>query len=249
MAIAEDMLLSTAQRVAVALDDHPALFRTATLPLRALRQPFRRREIDTYMAAHEVRRLAIGCQHFTRDGWLCADYVSVKRGVVFMDATKRFPLPTASFDFVHCEHMIEHVPYEAAAHMLAECKRILRDGGVLRIATPNLRRIAQLLADQLDPTSAAYVHWSNSTFEPQIGSRAMTNPCFVVNRMMRKWGHTFVYDDVTLRALLADVGFTEITEQQPGVSRHDDLVGVEQHQEMIGDAFNEIETMVLEATA
>ena len=64
--------------------------------------------------------------------------------VVYMDATEPFPLPSQSFDAVHCEHVIEHVAYEAGMTMLRECRRVLRPGGVLRIAEMGRQHAQQL---------------------------------------------------------------------------------------------------------
>ncbi|MFN2165035.1 MAG: class I SAM-dependent methyltransferase, partial [Anaerolineae bacterium] len=49
-----------------------------------------------------------------------------RRAFLAADAT-RLPLPGASFDFVFCASLIEHVPDAAA--LLAELYRVLRPGG------------------------------------------------------------------------------------------------------------------------
>ncbi len=166
-----------------------------------------------------------------------------------MDATKPFPLPTGSFDRIVCEHMIEHLDLRGARAMLAECLRVLRPGGVLRVATPNLERLISVFEHcDTDEESREYVTFMNST-NPYIPETDRGNPAYMLNRMVRDWGHQFLYDESTLRRLLIEEGFTNIVRSEVGQSRHSDLNGVERHQEEIGDGHNELETMVLEASA
>ena len=133
---------------------------------------------------------------------------------------------------------------------MSECRRILRADGVIRIATPDLARVVQdtYLQDEADQKSRDYVAHMNST-NPDIPDRDRSNPVYAVNRIVRDWGHTFLYDERTLTQLLLEEGFSEIVRSTPGHSEHPELVGVERHQEEIGEDLNDFETMVLEAVA
>jgi len=74
-------------------------------------------------------------------------------------------------------------------------------------------------------------------------------PGFVINQFMRAWGHSFIYDNATLPDLLTAAGFVNVTEREPGESDDPNLRGLEHHQENFPDpAFNDIETMVFEAS-
>ena len=61
--------------------------------------------------------------------------------------TKRFPFPEQSVDYFHTEHMIEHVPLSSAQFVMNECYRTLKPGGKIRIATPDIMKLARLLLD------------------------------------------------------------------------------------------------------
>jgi hypothetical protein len=37
------------------------------------------------------------------------------------------------------------------------------------------------------------------------------NETFVINNFVRDWGHTFIYDEKTLRGAMTSVGFAQIT--------------------------------------
>ncbi len=238
------------QRIGGRLQRYPTAYQAATLGLQALGRARRRRQIANYLSTHERRYLRVGSGSHTDPGWLSVDLVPVSLGVVFMDVTKTFPLPTDSFDAVQCEHVIEHLPYAAGQVMLAEIHRVLRPGATLRIATPNLDLVARLIrGGEDDPALAAYVEQSNRRYGSPDELTEVANPAFTANRLARNWGHTFLYDEATLRGALLSTGFSEIATATPGESSHPELRGVDRHEQEIGPENNELETLALEATA
>ncbi len=116
----------------------PFVWKIAALGLRAVSQPRRARQIEGYLLSSDVRRLRFGSGRHIDVAWLSADLIPLSRKIVYMDARKPLPLPSDSFDFIVCEHMIEHVDLPSARSLLSEFARVLRQGGVLRIATPDL---------------------------------------------------------------------------------------------------------------
>jgi predicted SAM-dependent methyltransferase len=173
-----------------------------------------------YLASHEVKKLQIGASGRLLDGWLNTD-LDGWPGVMQMDATKPFPFADGTFDFVFAEHMIEHVPYEGAMFMLAECRRVLRQGGKLRIVAPDLEKLARLYANANDQ---GYVAWFCKTFVPQDRPQTVGS---VLNAHFSMWGHQFLYDETLLADAMAKAGFTAITRQEVGESAYDELRGIE----------------------
>lgn len=210
----------------------------------------RDRQIGRYLSEHPTERyLRIGAGSHADRGWLAADLVPEHLNIAYMDNTKPFPLPSRSFDVIVCEHMIEHVPYAAGMKVLSECSRVLKVGGVLRIATPNMTSLCHLIdSSTLDEVSAEYIEWSNTRFGEELEPKHKSNPVFVINRVMRSWGHTFLYDEPTLTEALIHAGFETVVRVAPNRSEHPALVDVDRHGEEIGERFNEIESLVLEAT-
>ena len=238
------------QRIGAALQRHPLAYSAAATAVKLVGLMRRGRQVDAYLGGTEQRYLRIGSGRHTDPGWLAVDLVPVARGVVFMDATKPMPLPTGGFEAVQCEHVIEHVSYDDGQKMLRESHRVLRPGGVLRIATPNLDLVRRLLTPgDPDPRLAAYVEWSNRTFGTTAERRDLLNPAFTANRLVRRWGHVFLYDERTLRGALEATGFSEIIRVRPGESAHEALRGVDRHHEEIGVDANDLETLAFEAIA
>lgn len=205
----------------------------------------RARRIDVYLRTQPVRKLQLGTGSNPYEGWLNTDIEDYKREnqVVYLDVRKRFPLPDASFDVVFSEHMIEHLTYAEGLHCLSECHRVLRRGGRVRVATPSLRRVARLYDENLTELQQRYLRWSADVF---IQDADVPLPGFVVNNMLRNFGHQFVYDEQTLRHALELTGFVDVKEWSVGESDDPMLVGLERHMRSAAE-FNAYETLVLEA--
>jgi predicted SAM-dependent methyltransferase len=200
--------------------------------------------IDAYLRGHSVRRLHLGAGENVLPGWLNTDASGWRpEDVVYLDARKPFPLPDTSFDAVFSEHMLEHLTYLEGQACLRECRRVLRPGGRIRIATPALDRLAGLYDEEPTEVQRRYVHWAIDTLGADGGAYL---PGFVVNNFVRAWGHRFIYDEQTLRHALASAGFVDIERREVGESGDPELAGLERH---LAEApeFNEYETLVLEA--
>lgn len=200
--------------------------------------------IDAYLRSHTPGKLQIGSGPHLLPGWLNTDYEPVSDESVFMDATRTFPLPDQAFTHVFSEHMIEHISYEQGLFMLRESFRVLKPGGKIRLATPNLKNIIDLSGPEKSEVQKRYLDWAMTHFWPNIASR---NACFVINNFMRNWGHLFVYDAPTLRFSLEQAGFADVREYPPGTSEEPAFLGLECHGKQIGEENNQFETMVLEA--
>lgn len=178
-----------------------------------------------YSEFHGVRKLNIGCNIDVLDNWFNVDSQPFYPGQYFMDATARFPFPTASFDFVRSEHMIEHVPYPAGVGMLLECHRVMRPGGFIRIATPDLKKLVKLYDAPLSATQCAYIdtvlrRWCGDYQSSEIG--------VVINNIFQ-FGHQFIYDSGTLGEALRKAGFAAIAQCEPGYSDQIPFKGVDSH--------------------
>jgi predicted SAM-dependent methyltransferase len=214
----------------------------------------RRSAIRRYLDGHEIKKLQLGTGTLPTPGWLNTDLdptlgrtvTADGPPVIFLDVTRRFPFLDATFDYAAAEHLIEHLHYDAGRRMLAECARVLRPGGRIRIATPDLERLLNLYEQRhrLSSEQEAYIRWTADMWlEPDRASVA-----FVINNAFHAWGHQFLFDEDTLRATLAEVGFTAIDRFAVRESDDAHLQGLETHGCACGnEAMVAFETMVLEA--
>ena len=98
-----------------------------------------------------IRLLNLGCGDTHHPEWVNLDADPSGEDVVACDLRKRLPFEAGSFDAVYASHVLEHLHRPQAKAMLSECFRVLRSGGVLRIAVPDLERIARLYLESIGP--------------------------------------------------------------------------------------------------
>jgi predicted SAM-dependent methyltransferase len=171
------------------------------------RRVFPRNLAGDYFIKYGVKKLQIGSGINHYEGWLNTDYDAGIPGVLQMDATKVFPFEDKVFDFIFCQHMIEHISYQDGQFMLKECLRVLKPGGKVRISTPNLAMVCGLYTTPPTELQMSYMDWSKSTWVPNAPK---ATPAFVINNFFRNWGHQFIYDKETLREAIERVGFREV---------------------------------------
>lgn len=95
------------------------------------------------MQMENKKYLNLGCGlRFLRD-WVNVDFVSTGPDVIAHNLLKGIPFPDNSFDVVYHSHILEHFSKEHASIFIKECFRVLRPGGILRVAVPDLERIVK----------------------------------------------------------------------------------------------------------
>lgn len=183
---------------------HPNIVRAHRLRRALFRSDLRLR--NEYLRNTTSPKLQIGGGWSLFEGWLNTDIETIP-GVMWMDATQRFPFGDETFQYVYSEHMIEHVPYGKGERLLRECYRVMRRGGAIRIITPDLSAIIRLYDPELSAEQKRYMQWFCQTFVPERTPSAAS----AINTMFRSWGHQFIYDEQTLAGSMRSAGFNSIT--------------------------------------
>lgn len=203
-----------------------------------------RKDIKAYLKRSPAfKGLHIGCQHHPKPDWLNVDILPAQKDIVYMDATKPFILQPDSFDYVYSEHMIEHINYSDGYKMLCESYKVLKINGSIRISTPDLAFLLTLNTGDNRLVKDRYIA-SYKKFYPGSDS---SNFCKVFNVFVREWGHLFIYDEQTLSDSLSRAGFKNIRRHAVGESDIKMFHNIENHGNEIGDDFNRLESLVLEA--
>ncbi len=200
--------------------------------------------ISSYFNQNEIRKLHIGAQGHSLPDWLNTDIAPKAPEVAFMDASERFPLEDEVIDYIFTEHMIEHIRFEDADFMLSECYRVMKAGGRIRIATPNLESLQRLMMQEEDPDCRSYMEHYHTRFFPED---LPAEPVFTVNKLFYGFHHRFIHDPKSLKYLLEKNGFVDFSVESIGKSSCAELNGLEQHAAEIGERNNQFETLVVEA--
>ena len=94
--------------------------------------------------------LNLGCGHRYHPEWTNYDLVSHSSAVIAHDLSSGIPQQDASCGVVYHSHVLEHLRRSQALPFLRECARVLKPGGVLRIAVPDLEQICRGYLNALD---------------------------------------------------------------------------------------------------
>jgi SAM-dependent methyltransferase len=63
--------------------------------------------------------------------------------IVLHDLRRPLPWPPGSVEAVYTSHTVEHLSREQGQHLFAECRRVLKPGGVLRVVVPDLKHVVE----------------------------------------------------------------------------------------------------------
>jgi predicted SAM-dependent methyltransferase len=89
------------------------------------------------------RYLNLGCGNRYCTDWINIDFSASGKSVISHDLRSGIPLDDESVEFIYHSHLLEHFAKLEAQSFLRECHRVLSKEGVIRIAVPDLERIAR----------------------------------------------------------------------------------------------------------
>lgn len=168
-------------------------------------------------------KLNIGCGTDYKEGWINVDNNSdenIEDGKLDLDWDLRNPLPFAdnSIDYVFNEHFFEHLSVEEAQPVMQDLMRVLKPGGVMRIAMPDLEWVVDNYINQpveTDPVIKKY------------NLEGVKTKAEWINMSFRWWGHKWLYDWEELQRRLSESGFDNVKRCKLRESEHEALCGLE----------------------
>lgn len=170
-------------------------------------------------------KLNVGCGTDYKKGWVNIDNNSddnIEKLDVNFDLRKPLPYKDGTVDFIFNEHFIEHLTIEESQKSIKDFMRVLKKGGVLRIAMPDLEGAIALYQDP---------DWQKKPFIKRFDLQFVKTKAELLNMSFNWWGHKWLYDWEELERRLDDAGFTNINKCSWGKSSHKDLEGLETRDE------------------
>jgi predicted SAM-dependent methyltransferase len=148
--------------------------------------------------------LNVGCGTDYKEGWVNIDNNSdnnIEKLDLNWDLRNSLPYKKNSVDFIFNEHLIEHLTVEEAKVVVKDLIRVLKKGGVLRIATPNLKEVV----DQ-------YLHLPISKDQTikRFKLTYIKTKAERINIAFREWGHKWLYDAEEMERRLREAGCKNI---------------------------------------
>lgn len=172
-------------------------------------------------------KLNIGCGTDYKEDWVNVDNNSdenIERLDLNWDMRNPLPFEENSVDYVFNEHFLEHLTVEEGQVVIKDLMRVLKPGGVLRIAVPDLEVVVnKYLKNNLteDPTIKKFdLTWIKTRAE-------------FINVSFRWWGHKWLYDFEELKRRIEEAGFLKIERCELGKSSHPALNNLEIREESL----------------
>jgi predicted SAM-dependent methyltransferase len=157
-----------------------------------------------------------------------------------LDICGPLPFGDGCVDWVYAEHLIEHVPLPAAVGWLAEVRRILAPGGLVRLTTPDLHRYAE---DYVSDRGFFSKH-RRRLGVMGVGPPMPQRRAFMFNQLFYLYGHRWIYDVDELRHVLSRAGFEPSTVRVCGFRQ-----GARPDVADLDTTFRRDETLYVEASA
>jgi predicted SAM-dependent methyltransferase len=185
------------------------------------------RSSHPYINNIDCIKLHLGCGTVYKDGWINIDNNqdnNIQKLDLNWDLLKPLPFHDNSVDFIFNEHFLEHLTVEDGISAIKDFFRVLKPGGVMRIAMPNLEETIHTYMDEnWKENSKAFLEKFGLTF---IQTRAER-----INIGFRWWGHQWLYDYEELERRLKEAGCEKIKRCPIFESEHDALKNLETRNE------------------
>jgi len=132
--------------------------------------------------------------------------------VLRLDLRKRLPFPNEHFVAIYSSHTFEHLFRDEALVLAKECYRVLRAGGVCRIVMLDLADAVQKYLQKSSQRNGADCAADQFMDELGVHSRARKSGLLgLYHSSLGYHQHKWRYDANSLKQLLSDAGFSDVT--------------------------------------
>jgi SAM-dependent methyltransferase len=156
-------------------------------------------------------------------------FAAMGDNVLRHDLAKGIPAASGTIDAVYHSHLLEHLDRDVAPQFLLEVKRVLKPGGIHRIVVPDFERLCSeylthVGACDRDPSNVAEAQahdgYIGAVIEQSVRrgafasrqhprTRRMVEDFLIGDARRRGETHQWMYDRISLAALLTQLGYRE----------------------------------------
>jgi predicted SAM-dependent methyltransferase len=165
-----------------------------------------------------IDKLNIGCGDNLIKGWLNIKltrynygFIKIKNEVKILNFDMRFKLPLASnqIRYIYASHFIEHLTFEEGNSLLKECYTNMKKGGIIRLTCPDMELWIKKY------------HQNNKSFFKKYHKLALKDKKDIIKTkgeilmsQVHGFGHKWNYDFESLKHVLEDAGFKNVTRKK-----------------------------------
>lgn len=160
-----------------------------------------------------------------KEGWHTLDHkITEGSETSIMGDASDIPVESCSCETIFTSHMFEHIPHIKLESIIIEFNRVLEKDGILRILTPDLKKIAKAYA-KTDEEFFKKAKEEDGSIRTDLGYGGMFMNFVVspgqdtalLNRELTKfisgYAHIYLYDFEMLEILLKRCGFYSISQR------------------------------------
>lgn len=166
----------------------------------------------------KLLKFCLGRQSFLSSQW--------NPKILFHDFRNPLPYETGTVDVIYTSHLLEHLYKSEQDYFIAECKRVLKSNGVIRIVVPDLNYIVKEYVHCLQKGKAAETLNRMMCSHPDAPYQGN-----FIYRIMKRINsfqeHRWMHDAESLTSLLEHHQFRRITVSSPLNSEIDQIEEIE----------------------
>lgn len=88
-----------------------------------------------------MKLINLGCGNNFHDEWINIDLLANNEKIISCNLLNGIPFPDNDIDVVFNSHLLEHFSKKQGEIFIKECFRVLKPGGIIRVAVPDLEQI------------------------------------------------------------------------------------------------------------
>ena len=152
--------------------------------------------------------------------------------------------------YVYMEHLLENFSFGTVRHILEECHRVLKHGGVIRITIFSYENLLKLyngndFHDMEQSVNWNIANYNTDGFFPQDKSLRHS---LALSNFMNKMQKCYVYDFNAIESLLKSTEFNNICRCNFMESSHSHLDGICGYKSYMPKEMYQFETLTIEAS-
>jgi len=109
-----------------------------------------------------MRKINLGCGYRLHSDWINVDFIKTGSDVIVCNLLDGIPFEDQSADVIYHSHVLEHFNRDGGEKFILECFRVLKPGGIIRIAVPDLEEIAKGYVSALDMARKGENGWDKN---------------------------------------------------------------------------------------
>lgn len=161
-------------------------------------------KVISELKARDSLMLNIGCGTDYKEAWINIDNNSdnnIEKLDLNWDLRNPLPFDDNTVDYIFNEHFFEHLTPEEGQVVIKDLMRVLKPGGTMRIAMPDLESVVDHYLN---------VPLAKDPVIKEFNLGHIKTRAEWMNISFRDWGHKWLYDWEELCRRLADAGYNNV---------------------------------------